>query len=178
MSESWSLPRTPRRWSSCTCRRVPRWRAFGEWASFLWNWAEPFRSAPAVGWGEWWHETDGWALNGRAKERKGLIRINAWLEFLVIFNFFAPGQWKKKVWILCKKCIKMQRKRWSNVPSKLLACIGLINEVKVVHKIGHVWKFNLAQEKGFKSVKRSIYLHETWNNYLSCAWIKSLTSDL
>ena len=37
---------------------------------------------------------------------------------------------------------KIQRKSWSNVPPKLLACIGFL--YKVVHEIGRPRKFNLA----------------------------------
>ena len=43
------------------------------------------------------------------------------------------------------RCI--QRKSWSNVPPKLLACIGFL--YKVVHKIGHLRKFNCAREIEF-----------------------------
>ena len=35
---------------------------------------------------------------------------------------------------------KIQRKSWSDVPPKLLACIGFL--YKVVHKIGRLRKFN------------------------------------
>ena len=39
---------------------------------------------------------------------------------------------------------KIRRKSWSNVPPKLLACIGFL--YKVVHKIGRLRKFNGARE--------------------------------
>ena len=39
---------------------------------------------------------------------------------------------------------KIQRKSWSNEPPKLLACIRFL--YKVVHKIGHLRKFNCARE--------------------------------
>ena len=42
---------------------------------------------------------------------------------------------------------KIQRKSWSNVPLKLLACIGFL--YKVVHKIGRLWKFNCSREIEF-----------------------------
>ena len=42
---------------------------------------------------------------------------------------------------------KIRRKSWSNVPPKLLACIGFL--YKVVHKIGRLWKFNRSHEIEF-----------------------------
>ena len=42
---------------------------------------------------------------------------------------------------------KIQRKSWSNGQPKLLACIGFL--YKVVHKIGHLRKFNRAREIEF-----------------------------
>ena len=42
---------------------------------------------------------------------------------------------------------KIQRKSWSNVPSKLLACIRFL--YKVVHKIGRLRKFNRVREIEF-----------------------------
>ena len=41
----------------------------------------------------------------------------------------------------------IQRKSWSNVPPKLLACIRFL--YKVVHKIGRLRKFNRAREIEF-----------------------------
>ena len=48
------------------------------------------------------------------------------------------------VWKLHKK---IQRESWSNVPRKLLACIGFLH--KVVHKIGRLRKFNHSREIEF-----------------------------
>ena len=42
---------------------------------------------------------------------------------------------------------KIRRKSWSNVPPKLLACIGFL--YKVVHKIGRLRKFNRSREIEF-----------------------------
>ena len=42
---------------------------------------------------------------------------------------------------------KIQRKSWSNVPPKLLACIRFL--YKVVHKNGHLRKFNRSREIEF-----------------------------
>ena len=41
----------------------------------------------------------------------------------------------------------MQRKSWSNVPPKLLSCIGFL--CKVAHKIGRLRKFNHSREIKF-----------------------------
>ena len=38
---------------------------------------------------------------------------------------------------------KIRRKSWSNVPPKLVACIGFL--YKVVHKIGRLRKFNRSR---------------------------------
>ena len=51
-----------------------------------------------------------------------------WFELLVIFDFFAPsssieGVKKHYLW---KPHVKVQRKSWSNVPPKLLACVGFL----------------------------------------------------
>ena len=45
------------------------------------------------------------------------------------------------------KIKKIRRKSWSNVPPKLLACIGFL--YKVVHKIGRLRKFNRSREIEF-----------------------------
>ena len=42
---------------------------------------------------------------------------------------------------------KIRRKSWSNVPPKVLACIGFL--YKVVHKIGRLRKFNRSREIEF-----------------------------
>ena len=51
------------------------------------------------------------------------------------------------VWKVHKK---IQRKSWSNVPPKLLACIGFL--YKVVHKIGRLRKFNRSREIEFNFI--------------------------
>ena len=53
---------------------------------------------------------------------------------------------------------KIQRKCWSNVPPKLLACIGFL--YKVVHKIGRLRKFNRAREIEFNFLSLGLSL---WN---------------
>ena len=50
---------------------------------------------------------------------------------------------------MCENCIKkIQMKGWSNVPPKLLACIGFL--YKVVRKIGRLRKFNRSRDIEFK----------------------------
>ena len=46
-----------------------------------------------------------------------------------------------------KILLKIRRISWSNVPLKLLACIGFL--YKVVHKIGRLRKFNRSREIEF-----------------------------
>ena len=67
----------------------------------------------------------------------------------VIFDFFAPWYRKSKEASSVKiSWKKIQRKRWSNVPPKLLACIRFL--YKVVHKNGRLpRKFNRAREIEF-----------------------------
>ena len=56
--------------------------------------------------------------------------------------------WRKVRGIFCENFTKqIQRKSWSNVPPKLLACIRFL--YKVVHKIGRLRKFNRAREIEF-----------------------------
>ena len=49
--------------------------------------------------------------------------------------------------LLWKFYNKLRRKSWSNVPPKVLACIGFL--YKVVHQIGRLWKFNRSREIEF-----------------------------
>ena len=70
---------------------------------------------------------------------------------------------------------KFQRKSWSNVPPKLLACIRFL--YKVVHKIGRLRKFNRAREIEFNFFYRSDYLYETWHTCSSCSWLQNAASD-
>ena len=55
--------------------------------------------------------------------------------------------YKKYRGILCENCIKNSKENWSNVPPKLLSCIGFL--YKVVHKIGRLRKFNRSREIDF-----------------------------
>ena len=70
-----------------------------------------------------------------------------WFEFLVIFDFFVPSYRKGREASSVKISWKIQRKSWSNVPPKLLAYIRFL--YKVVHRIGHLRKFNRAREIEF-----------------------------
>ena len=71
------------------------------------------------------------------------------LEFhkLLIFDFFAPWYRRGREASSVKFYKKIRRKSWSNVPPKLLACIGFL--YKVVHKIGRLRKFNRSREIEF-----------------------------
>ena len=55
-----------------------------------------------------------------------------WFDFLVVFVFLHHGKEEVKRHLLWKFHKNIQRKNWSNVPPKLLTCIGFL--YKVVHK--------------------------------------------
>ena len=67
-----------------------------------------------------------------------------WFEFLVIFDFFHYGIEEKERHLLWKFHKKIQRKSWSNLPPKLLTCIGFL--YKVVPKNGRLRKFNRPRD--------------------------------
>ena len=69
------------------------------------------------------------------------------LSFWSFLTFLTHGIEKIERHLLWKLHKKIQRKRWSNMPPKLLACIRLL--YKVVDKIGRLWKFNRAREIEF-----------------------------
>ena len=83
-----------------------------------------------------------WSLKSEATLRQDPL---IWV-FGHFFDFFAlwyrRGREASSVKILYKKF-----ESWSNVPPKLLACIGF--PYKVVHKIGHLRKFNRSREIEF-----------------------------
>ena len=70
-----------------------------------------------------------------------------WFECLIIFDFFTPSYRGSREASSAKIAKDIQRKTWSNAPSKLLACIGFL--YKVVHKIGRLRKFNRARKIEF-----------------------------
>ena len=69
------------------------------------------------------------------------------LSFWSFFTFLHHGIEKVERHLLWKFHKKIQRKRWSNVPPNLLACIRFL--YKVVHKIGRLRKFNRARKIEF-----------------------------
>ena len=72
------------------------------------------------------------------------------LSFWSFFTFLHHRIEKVKRHLFCENFIKKsQRKSWSNVPPKLLTCIGFL--YKVVHKNGRLRKFNRAREIEFKA---------------------------
>ena len=66
------------------------------------------------------------------------------LSFWSFLTFLHHGIEKVDMHLLWKFHKKIQRKSWSNVPPKLLTCIGFL--YKVVHKNGRLRKFNGARE--------------------------------
>ena len=68
-------------------------------------------------------------------------------SFWSFLTFLHHGIEEVEKHLLWKFYKKIRRKRWSNVPPKLLACIGFL--YKVVHKIGRLRKFNRSREIEF-----------------------------
>ena len=69
------------------------------------------------------------------------------LSFWSFLTFLHYGTEKVERHLLWKFHEKIQRKSWSNVPPKLLACVRFL--YKVVHKNGRLRKFNHAREIEF-----------------------------
>ena len=69
------------------------------------------------------------------------------LSFWSFLTFLHHGIEEVERHLLWKFYKKIQRKSWSNVQPKLLACIGFL--YKVVHKIGRLRKFNRSREIEF-----------------------------
>ena len=69
------------------------------------------------------------------------------LSFWSFLTFLHYGTEKVERHLLWKFHKKIQRKSWSNVPPKLLACVRFL--YKVVHKNGRLRKFNHAREIEF-----------------------------
>ena len=69
------------------------------------------------------------------------------LSFWSFLTFLHYGIEKVERHLMLKFHKKIQRKSWSNVPSKLLACIRFL--YKVVHKNGRLRKFNRSREIEF-----------------------------
>ena len=69
------------------------------------------------------------------------------LSFWSFLTFLHHGIEEVERHLLKKFYKKIRMKSWSNVPPKLLACIGFL--YKVVHKIGRLRKFNRSREIEF-----------------------------
>ena len=65
------------------------------------------------------------------------------LSFWSFLTFLHHGIEEVERHLLWKFYKKIRRKSWSNVPPKLVACIGFL--YKVVHKIGRLRKFNRSR---------------------------------
>ena len=65
------------------------------------------------------------------------------LSFWSFLTFLHHGIEEVERHLLGKFYKKIRRKSWSNVPPKLVACIGFL--YKVVHKIGRLRKFNRSR---------------------------------
>ena len=74
----------------------------------------------------------------------GLRQDHLDLSFWSFLSFFHNGIENVERHLLWNFHEKIQKKSWSNMPLKLLACIRFL--YKVVHKIGRLRKFNRARE--------------------------------
>ena len=92
------------------------------------------------------------ANDSRCSFKTGPLDLSFW-SFL---TFFHRGIIKRH--LLWKFHKKIQRKSWSKALPKLLACIGFL--YKVVHKIGHLRKFNFTREIEFNILPLGLSL---WN---------------
>ena len=77
----------------------------------------------------------------------GTLQDPHWFEILVIFDFLHHRIDEVERHLLWKFHKKIQRKSWSNVPPKLLACIRFL--YKVVHNKGRLRKLNRSREIEF-----------------------------
>ena len=80
----------------------------------------------------------------RHELRQDPLDLSVW-SFLIFFLHHGIEEVERH--LLWKFYKKIRRKSWSNVPPKLLACIGFL--YKVVHKIGRLRKFNRSREIEF-----------------------------
>ena len=75
--------------------------------------------------------------------KAGPLDLSFW-SFLTFLHHGIEKVERHRLWQFYKK---IQRKSWSNVPPKLLACVRFLH--KVVHKIGCLRKYNRAREIEF-----------------------------
>ena len=128
-------------WRRGWCLKTRKWP--GLWCARLWK-----RRA-------WERERErerggGGMEGGRERERHCWVKAGPpppWFEFLVIFDFLHHGIEEVERYLLWKFYKKIRKKSWSNVPPKLLTCIGFL--YKVVHKIIRLRKFNRSREIEF-----------------------------
>ena len=97
------------------------------------------------------------------------------LSFWSFLTFLHHGIEEVERHLLVKFYKKIRRKSWSNVPPKLLACLGF--QYKVVHKIGRLRKFNRSREIKFNfftawsiSIKFGTLLQHA-------LWLQNVASD-
>ena len=84
-----------------------------------------------------------WTGNGELRQDPPPLDLSFW-SFLTFLHHGIEEVERHLLWKFYKQ---IRRKSWSNVPPKLLACIGFL--YKVVHKIGRLRKFNRSREIEF-----------------------------
>ena len=88
--------------------------------------------------------------------------------------FLHHGIEKVERHLLWKFHKKIQRKNWSNVPPKFLACLRFLH--KVVHKT-FVSENSIAPRRLNLIFYRLDYLYETWHTCSSCSWLQNNASN-
>ena len=162
------LPRLSRNLSHC-CEKglsAPGVLDFQTLRPIYWSSAAPARPSSCVG-----------EVFGTISDSVSLRQDPLDLRFWSFLTFLHHGIEQVERHLLWKFHKKIQRKSWSNVPPKLLACLLIRFLYKTVHKIGRLRKFNRARETEFNCFHRLDYLYETWHTCLSCSWLQKFASD-
>ena len=84
-----------------------------------------------------------WRCFFKCHIKAGPLDLSFW-SFLTFLHHGIEEIERNLLWKFYKQ---IRRKSWSNVPPKLLACIGFL--YKVVHKNGRLWKFIRSREIEF-----------------------------
>ena len=132
---------------------------------------------PLSAYDKWWFEQKNHHIFGKSILLWATLRQDPPLDlsFWSFLTFLHHNIEEVETHLLWKFHKKIRRKSWSNVPPKLLACIGFL--YKVVHKIGRLRKFSRSREIEFNFFYRLDYLHEIWHTCSACPWLQNVASD-
>ena len=71
---------------------------------------------------------------------------------------------------------KIRRKSWSNVPPKLVACIGFSIQSCTQNRPSPKFQ-SLSRDLILTFLNRLDYLHEIWHTCSACSWLQNVASD-